>query len=94
MEIVVGCNLGCALYAHGHLSLRSHHRNMRLGSVRMSLAPSHAVRIALALSRGALAAVRAASRGRRHVEALIWVGVSAPGQSARGYLVRVRLSYR
>ncbi len=93
--LTVGCNELCALHAHGHLGLldRYGHR-LRPGSVRLTLQSDHAVRIALALSPSTLRAVRAALRAHRTAQATIAVEASAPGQPLRGYLARVRLTYR
>ena len=91
----VGCNMSCSLYAHGHLNLTDrHHHDLRLGSVKVQLAADHSLRIALTLSRRTLHAVRAALRDDRKVQATIAVEVSAPGQPRRGYLARVRFTYR
>ncbi len=93
--LTVGCNEACSLYAHGHLSLKDHHRHqLSLRSVRVELAADHSVRIALALAHRTLARVRAALRAHRGVQALIALDVSTPGGARRGYLVRVRLTYR
>ena len=92
--LMVGCNMACSLYAHGHLNLMRHRRHLRLRSVRRSLAADRTVRIALSLSRRNLAALRRALRTHRRVEALIDVDVSVAGAASKSYLVHVRLSYR
>jgi len=92
--LTLGCNKACSLYAHGHLNLRSHRRHLRLIARRTALAASHAVRIALKLSRTNEAAVRRALQARRNVEALIAIDITAPGEARRSYLVKVVLTYR
>jgi phospholipase C len=92
--LTVGCNMACSLCAHGHLSPTLGRRPLKLLSTRQALAGHRAIGISLSLSRIALAATRAALRAHRHVEALISVEASAHGQPLRGYLVRVRLTYR
>ena len=92
--LTVGCNMACSLYAHGHLNLTLDRHPLRLVSKRRSLAAHRATGITVSISRVALAAVRSALRAHRHVEALISVEASTPGQPLRGYLVRVRLTYR
>lgn len=92
--LTVGCNLACSLYAHGHLSLTLGRRRLELVSARRALSAHRATGITLSLSRGDLTAARSALHARRHVEALISVEVSAPGQALHGYFVRVRLTYR
>ena len=51
------------------------------------------MRITLYLSRSEGAALRAALRAGRRVEALIDVDAAAAGEAPKSYLVRVRLSY-
>lgn len=68
--------------------------HVRLGSVKATLQADRSLRIALGLSRSTLRAVRAALRSHRDVQATIAVEASAPGQPRRGYLARVRLTYR
>ncbi|HWX43874.1 MAG TPA: alkaline phosphatase family protein [Solirubrobacteraceae bacterium] len=89
----VGCNEACSLLAHGHLSLTSHHRHLRLGSVRVTLAANHAIRIQLSLSPGAFAAVRGALRSGRTVKAAIDIDATAH-EARRAYLVEVQITYR
>ena len=92
--LTLGCNMECSIYAHGHLNLTLDRHPLRLVSTRRSLAAHRATGITVSISRVALAAVRSALRAHRHVEALISVEASTPGQPLRGYLVRVRLTYR
>jgi hypothetical protein len=92
--LTVGCNEACSLFAHGHLSLERHRHHLRLRSVSVKLAADHSSRISLALSRRTLAAVRAALRAHRSVQALIALDVNDASGARRSYLVRVQLSYR
>jgi phospholipase C len=92
--LMVGCNMACSVYAHGHLSLKRGRHTLRLLSTHKALTAHRTVGITVSLSRTALASVRSALRAHRHVEALISVEATAPGQPLRGYLVRVRLTYR
>ena len=92
--VTVGCNESCSTYAHGHLEPRLSHRELHLIGVHAQLAANHSERISLSLSHRALAAVRAALRAHRGVRALISVEASNAQGTRRGYLVRVRLTYR
>jgi hypothetical protein len=57
--LMVGCNMACSVYAHGHLSLRRGRRHLGLRSVRKSFAAHRTVGILLSLSRRNLSAIRA-----------------------------------
>jgi phospholipase C len=92
--LMLGCNMECALYAHGHLNLMRGRRHWELRATRASLVAHRSAGIALSLSRRELAVVRAALRAHRRVEALISVEARAPGQALHGYFVRVRLTWR
>jgi phospholipase C len=92
--LTVGCNMACSLYAHGHLNLKLGHQRSELLGARKALPSHRATGITLSLTRSGLASARSALRAHRHLEALISVEVSAPGQPLRGYFVRVRLTYR
>jgi phospholipase C len=93
--VTVGCNETCSLFAHGHLNLRDRNdHNLRLRSVRVQLQADHSVRIALALSRRTIGAVRAALHAHHEAQALIALDVTGAGTTRRTYIVRVRLTYR
>ncbi len=92
--LMVGCNMACSIYAHGHLNLMRGRRHWELRATRASLVAHRSAGIALSLSRRELAVVRAALRAHRRVEALISVEARAPGQALHGYFVRVRLTWR
>jgi phospholipase C len=92
--LMVGCNMACSLYAHGHLNLQRDHRHLRLRSIRKSLTADRAVGIAVALSPRNLAAVRSALGRHRPVQASIDVEVSGPDGVVRGYHVNVTLTWR
>ncbi len=91
--LMVGCNMECAIYAHGHLNLTHGRQHWELRATRASLVAHRSTGIALSLSRRELAVVRSALRAHRRVEALILVEARAPGQALHGYFVRVRLTY-
>jgi hypothetical protein len=92
--LLVSCNMGCSLYAHGHLNLTRHHRHLGLRSKRAALAANQTVRIALSLSRRNLAAVRRALHRHRSVRASIEVDATGLSGQRQTYSVVVRLSYR
>jgi len=92
--LTLGCNMACSLYAHGHLNLKFGHGRSELLGAHKALPGHRATGITLSLKRSGLAAARSALRAHRHLEALISVEVSSPGQPLRGYFVRVRLTYR
>jgi phospholipase C len=92
--LMVGCNMACSLYAHGHLSLVRRHRHLRLRSVRTSLVAHRTVGVALSLSRHNLDAVRRALRRHRAVKALIDVEATAASGLRQSYLVSVTLTWR
>ncbi len=92
--LVVGCNIACSLYAHGHLNLLRHRRHLGLRRVRPTLAANQTVRISLALSHRNLAAVRRALHRRKNVRALIVVDATAADGFQQTYSVSVTLSWR
>jgi Phosphoesterase family len=92
--LTVGCNMSCGIYAHGHLGLARRRRRLRLRSATATLAANHAVCITLYISRSEGAALRAALRAGRRVEALIDVDATAAGEASKSYLVHVQLSCR
>jgi phospholipase C len=90
ITFVLGCNVACEVYIHGHLNLTRHRRHLQLHSLRLALAAHHSVWVGIALSRSELSAVRAALRHHRSVQALI--KVDATGTSHQSYLVRLSLT--
>jgi phospholipase C len=92
--LLVGCNLSCSIYAHGHLNLTRHHRHLGLRSKRAMLAANQTVRIALSLSRSNLAAVRRALHRHHSVKASIEVDATGPSGQQQSYHVNVSLSWR
>jgi phospholipase C len=56
--LMIGCNMACSVYAHGHLNLLRGARHLGLRPIRTSLAAHRTLGIALALSPPNLAAVR------------------------------------
>ncbi len=92
--LLVGCNLSCSLYAHGHLNLTRHHRHLGLRSKRTTLAANQTKRIALSFSRSNLAAVRRALRRHRFVRALVEVDATGVSGQRQTYRVEVTLTYR
>jgi len=75
--LMVGCNMACSIYAHGHLNLTRGRRHLGLRLVRTSLTAHRTVGIALSLSRRNLSAVRRALSGHRSVKAST-VGIIIP----------------
>ena len=109
MHVRVGCNMACALYAHGHLNLtrgrllggrplggRPLHgrRHLGLRSIRTSLAADRTVGISLALSRINLEAVRHALDEHHKVKASIEVQATGAGGKSETYQVTVALTWR
>ncbi len=85
----------CSIYAHGHLNLMRGRRHLGLRSVRTTLTPDHAVRIALSLSRANLAAVRrVALAGHYTVKAAVVVEATGVNGKRQTYQVIVVLSWR
>jgi len=91
---MVGCNMACSLYAHGHLNLLRGHRHVSLRGVRRSLAAHKTVGIALSLSHRDLPAVRRALDRHRPVKASIEVEVAGADGLRQSYHVNVVLSWR
>jgi len=91
--LLLGCNMECSVYAHGHLNLLRGHRHLGLRSVLTTLEPGHAVRIALSLSHRNLSAVHRALREHRSVKAAIVVEARS-GAERQDYLVSVALTWR
>jgi phospholipase C len=92
--LMVSCNMSCSLDASGHLSLLRHHRHLGLRRVRTTIPSSRAVRIALALSRPNLAAVRRALRKHRTAEASIAVNAKGIDGLHQSFGTSIMLSYR
>ncbi len=92
--LMVGCNMACSIYAHGHLNLTRGHRHLGLRLVRTSLEAHRTVGIALSLSRRNLSAVRRALRRHRSVKASIEVQATGADGLRQSYLVSVVLTWR
>jgi phospholipase C len=92
--LMVGCNMACSLYAHGHLNLLRDRRHLRLRGVRTSLAAHRTVGISLSLSRRNLTAAHRALSGHRSVKASIEVEVTGAGGLRQSYHVNVVLRWR
>ncbi len=94
IDLMVGCNMACSLYAHGHLNLLRGRGHLRLRSNRTSLVADRTVGIALSLSRRNLIAARRALRKHRSVKASIDVEATGADGVLRGYYVTVVLTWR
>ncbi len=92
--LMVGCNMVCSLYAHGHLNLLRGRRHLGLRSVRTSLAADRTVGIKLSLSRINLTAVRRALDAHHKVRASIEVQGTGANGKRQTYKVTVTLTYR
>jgi phospholipase C len=92
--LMVGCNMACSIYAHGHLNLKRGHRHLGLRLVRTSLTAHRTVGISLSLSRRNLVAVRRALRKHRSVKASIEVQATGVDGLRQNYLVSVALTWR
>jgi hypothetical protein len=92
--LMVGCNMTCSLYAHGHLNLTRGRRHLGLRSTRTSLVAHRTVGIKLSLSRPNLAAVRRALRRHHTVRAAIEVQGTGANGKQQTYLVNVVLTWR
>jgi hypothetical protein len=92
--LMVGCNMACSIYAHGHLNLKRGRRHLGLRSARKSLPAHRTVGISLSLSRRNLSAVRRTLHEHRSVKAAIEVQATTPGGLRESYLVSVMLSWR
>jgi phospholipase C len=91
--LMVGCNLACSLYAHGHLDVAHERRQPRLRSLRTTLAAGRTVGISLSLPGRALTAVRGALRRHRTIGVSIDVEVTS-ADMLQGYHVNVALTSR
>jgi phospholipase C len=92
--LMIGCNMACSLYAHGHLNLLRHRRHLGLRSTRTMLAADQTVRIALSLSAANLAGVRHASQMHDTVKAAIEVEATGTNGLRQSYQVSVTLGWR
>jgi len=93
--LMVGCNVACSLYAHGHLNLTRGLRHLGLRLVRTSLVADRTVGISLSLSRINLTAVRrVALAGHYTVKASIEVQATGADGLRQSYLVSVILTWR
>ena len=102
--LMVGCNMACSLYAHGHLNLTrgrvlhgrllSGRRHLGLRSIRTSLVADRTAGISLSLSRINLTAVRRALAAHHKVKASIEVQGTAAGGKTQTYQVTVALTWR
>lgn len=92
--LMVGCNMACSIYAHGHLNLKRGRRHLGLRSIRKSLPAHRTAGISLSLSRRNLNAVRRALRRHRSVKASIEVQATATNGLRQNYLVSVMLTWR
>ena len=92
--LMVGCNMACSIYTHGHLNLTRGRRHLGLQPLRTSLAAHRTWGIALSLSRPNLSAVRRALRKHRSVKASIEVQATGADGMRQDYLVSVVLTWR
>jgi hypothetical protein len=90
--LMVGCNMACSIYTHGHLNLKRGRRHLGLRSTRRTLVAHRTVGISL--SRRNLSAVRRALREHRSVEASIEVQATGADGLRQNYLVSVVLTWR
>ena len=91
--LMLGCNMECSVYAHGHLNLLRGRRHLGLRGVLTTLAPGHATRIALSLSHANLSAVHHALERGYPVKAAVEVEAGSGGER-QDYGVVVQLSWR
>jgi phospholipase C len=94
VRLVVGCNRSCSLLAHGDLRIGGQRSAMRLSSVRVELAPSHAIELSLALSPRAVSALKAAQSAGRIVSAALAIEAATPSEAVKTYHARIALTYR
>ena len=92
--LMVGCNMVCSIYAHGHLNLKRGRRHLGLRPLRTSLAAHRTWGIVLSLSRRNLSAVRQALRKHRSVKASIEVQATGADGVRQNYEVSVVLTWR
>jgi hypothetical protein len=102
--LLVGCNMACSLYAHGHLNLTRGRllggrllrgrRHLGLRPIRTSLVADRTAGISLSLSRINLTAVRHALDTHYKVKAAIEVQGTAANGKQQTYQVTVTLTWR
>ena len=92
--LMVGCDMACSLYAHGHLNLTRGRRHLGLRLVRTSLVAHRTVGIALSLSRINLTAVLRALGTHHTVKASIEVQATGADGLRQSYEVSVVLTWR
>ena len=93
MYLLLGCNMECSVYAHGHLNLMRGRRHLGLQSVLSTLEPGHATRIALSLSHANLSAVHHALERGHPVKVTVEVEAGSGGER-QDYRVGVVLTWR
>jgi phospholipase C len=91
--LMLGCNMECAIYAHGHLNLLRGRRHMGLQQKLVALAAHRTVGVAISMSKANLAAVRHALSRGYPVKALVQVQAESGG-NRQLYDVDVRLTWR
>jgi hypothetical protein len=88
--VAVACNEACTVSVGGRLNRRFHHRVVRLAKVTATLRAHTGTELRLALSRRALAVIRAGQRHHRRVLARL-VGRAQAGAQIQVRHRRVRL---
>ncbi len=91
--LMLGCNMECAIYAHGHLNLLRGRRHLGLQQKLVALAAHKAVGVAISMSKVNLAAVRRALSSHYPVKASLQVQAESGGERQL-YDVDVRLTWR
>jgi phospholipase C len=91
--LMLGCNVECAIYAHGHLNLLRGRRHLGLQSKLVVLAAHHTIGIAISMSKANLAAVRRALAKGYPVKTAIEIQAESGGERQL-YEVDVRLTWR
>jgi len=91
--LLLGCNMECLIYAHGHLNLLRGRRHLGLRSVLTTLEAGHAMRIALSLSHANLSAVHRALKKGHPVKVTVEVEAGS-GDEHQDYSVSVVLTWR
>jgi hypothetical protein len=91
VSMLAGCDVGCTLYAHGHLNLRRRGRRIKLRPTRLALLAHHSQRLFLALRGADLRRARAVLRAGRAVRASLEVNATTANGQAQRYFVRISL---
>ena len=91
--LMLGCNMECAIYVHGHLNLMRGRRHMGLQSKLVALEAHKTVGVALSMSKTNLDAVRRPLAGNYPVKAAIEVQAESGGERQE-YSVVVQLTWR